>query len=330
MSKLEYLEMSRDPRPREARRFREIFRRVHARHPACLKDEWLMQPCRAGNGRVARRPIVWSRRNGAWRRVEILWVGAAPGNAGARGAGELGAHGTRIPFGGDVGGGNMDVLLSTAGVSRNETFITAALNTLPAGGGGEPRPAEIGRRVGGYPTSLHLLRDTLVAAGPRLVVALGNVGLRALIAAARLQAERKGARRGGKRTAALPSQRRLEQAGLRRNQPAPWPDAERPDDAFLAAWQKAWGDAPLPHLLWLTHPSAQNMSPYAGTHTAFHTRMRAAQAALRAAVRTALGREPPRARPPFPRAGIYALPEWRDRIRPRHEGLDRLWREKGV
>ena len=72
-------------------RFRRVFRRLHAGHPACLADEWLTEPCRDERG-AAMRPIAWSRRNGPWRRSELLWVGAAPGNAGGRGAGDLGAH----------------------------------------------------------------------------------------------------------------------------------------------------------------------------------------------------------------------------------------------
>src|SRR5688500_15695987 len=83
----------------EEERFREIFRRVHAEHAACVDDEWLMSACRSRAGTPA-QPVVWSRRNGPWHRVEILFVGAAPGNAGGKGKGDQGAHGTRIPFGG--------------------------------------------------------------------------------------------------------------------------------------------------------------------------------------------------------------------------------------
>lgn len=317
--------MNADERSEAARqeaRFRAIFRRLHADHPACLSDEWLMQPCRLRSGEPAPRPIAWSRRNGPWTRVDILWVGAAPGNAGGKGAGDMGAHGTRIPFGGDVAGANLDALFGSIGLDRNHTFITAALNQLPARGGGEPTPAEIAAPVGAYPSSIHALRDTLVAAGPRLVVALGNVGLRALLSAARLE--------GDDDVPRLLSPSRLERAGLRRGAVSAWPAAEPPSAAVLAAWQAAWGEAPLPALLWLTHPSAQNMSPFAGVETAFHVRMLEARDALRAAVRAVLGVEPPAERPAPPRDGIYALPEWRERIAARHDRLDRLWREKGV
>lgn len=303
-------------------RFRRIFRRVHAGHPACLDDEWLASPCRLADGSPAPRPIVWSRRNGAWRRVEVLWIGAAPGNAGGKGRGDLGAHGTRIPFGGDVSGANVDLLLGSIGLNRNETFIVAALNQLPARGGGEPTAAELASPVGEYPTSLHLLRDGILAAGPRLVVALGTVAVRAGIAALRPGAGGRGGR------VPLPGVGALERAGVRRGTATPWPAP--PDASFLAAWHDAWGDSPLPHLLWLTHPSAQNMSPFARVGTAFHARMVEARDALRRAVREVLGWAPPAARTPPPGDGIYALPEWRERIAPRHSRLDALWRAKGV
>src|SRR5688572_18400098 len=167
--------------------FATIFRNAHAHHPNCLRDEWLSEPCRYASGERVDRPLSWSRRNGPWRTVDLLWVGAAPGNAGGKGAGILGAHATRIPFGGDIAGANLDVLLGSIGITRNDTFITASLNSLPAAGGGEPTFAELSARVGDYPSSLHSVRDTMLACGPRLIVALGNVGLRVLIAAAQLE-----------------------------------------------------------------------------------------------------------------------------------------------
>jgi uracil-DNA glycosylase len=316
---------SADTRARtEEARFRAIFRRLHAGHPACLEDEWLMQSCATARGPVE-RPIAWSRRNGPWRRSEILWVGAAPGNAGGRGKGALGAHGTRIPFGGDVAGANLDALLGSIGITRNGTFITATLNQLPAAGGGEPTRAEIAAPVGDYPSSLHALRDTLLAAGPTLVVALGNVALGATLAAAQLEGQ---ASPAGDVRILAPA--RIARAGLRRGQAACWPEAEPPSADFLRAWDSAWRGTPLPHLLWLTHPSAQNMSPYARVDTVFHARMLQARAALRAAVRDVLGRESPEHRDEAPATGIYGLPEWRTLIGPRHAQLDRIWREKGV
>jgi uracil-DNA glycosylase len=303
----------------QAARFAEIFRKVHAKHPNCLRDEWLSEPCQLKSGRADPRPIAWSRRNGPWRQSDLLWVGAAPGNAGGKGSGSLGAHATRIPFGGDVAGVNLDVLLGSIGITRNDTFITASLNSLPAAGGGEPTFAELSAPVGSYPSSLHSLRDTVLAVGARMIIALGNVGLRALIASSQL------ANAG----IALPTQRRLEKAGFARNHAIAWPDATAPDDAFIAEWQTRWS-RPLPFILWLTHPSAQNMSPYAGTQTVFHTRMLEARAALRAAVSEKLGWKLPRERAAYARTGIYALKEWVELVGPRHEKLDELWRAKGI
>ena len=299
--------------------FSEIFRKLHAHHPNCLKDEWLADTCRLPSGEPDARPIAWSRRNGPWQQVSLLWVGAAPGNAGGKGSGILGAHATRIPFGGDVAGANLDVLLSSIGISRNDTFITASLNSLPAAGGGEPTFAELSAPVGNYASSLHSLRDTMVVTGPHMIVALGNVGLRALIAAGQLK-------RAG---IALPTQRKLERAGLARYHALDWPDDVAPDDDFVNVWRERWA-RPLPFLLWLTHPSAQNMSPYAGVHTLFHKRMVETRDALRAAVESRLGWKLPAQRPHYPTAGIYALKEWRELVGPRHSALDQLWRSKGV
>ncbi|MDX1673918.1 MAG: hypothetical protein R3314_03855, partial [Longimicrobiales bacterium] len=273
-------------------------------------------------GEPVDRPLVWSRRNGPWRRHETLWVGAAPGNAGGMGSGDMGAHGTRIPFGGDIAGANLDVFLSAMGLDRNRTYIVAALNRLPDRGGGEPRVAELREPVGDIPSSVHLLRQTLLGTAPELVVALGNIGLRTTVAAARLE---------DKPRLTLPGLKRLEAAGLERGVVVAWPEAFPPDEAFRTAWSAVRPNAPLPRLLWLLHPSAQNMSPHAGTDTVFHTRMLQTLEAVRAAGEALFGSVPdPGARPRPPAAGIYALPEWREAIGPRHRELDALWREKGV
>src|SRR5690606_8992044 len=75
----------------QEQRFRDIFHAAHHDHAGCAADEWLMEPCRDADGRPGDRPLVWSRRNGPWRRVPLLFVGAAPGNAGGLGSSELGA-----------------------------------------------------------------------------------------------------------------------------------------------------------------------------------------------------------------------------------------------
>jgi uracil-DNA glycosylase len=292
-----------------------------------------MHPCRAADGEPVDRPTIWSRRNGPWRRLSLLWVGAAPGNAGGLGSSDLGAHGTRIPFGGDIAGGNLDVLLACIGVTRNETWIVAALNQLPRRGGGEPSTAELAAPVGGLPDSVALLRDTVIAVGPRLVVALGNIALRTLCAAlTRPDAAAPGAHRQIA-PVRLPGKARLEAAGFVRGTPIPWPDQLLPLDAGLRQqWRRAWGDEPGFHVLPLLHPSAQNMSPFAGRETLFHQRMLQTRDALISGVRSVLGMEPPARRPavPIEGPGIYNLPEWRMRIAARHQKLDELWRNAGV
>jgi len=299
--------------------FRRIFRCAHAPHLACADDEWLAAPCRERDGRPSVRPVVWSRRNGPWRRVDVLWVGAAPGNAGGRGSGALGAHGTRIPFGGDIAGANLEVLMASAGLDRNRTFIVAALNQLPLRGGGEPRPAEILAPIGGYENSFALLRDSVLACRPRLIIALGNVALRALAGALRRSV-----------SVRLPGLAGLQWRGLRRHEWLPLDTALDPDPGFRATWEQIAGATGGPAILWTLHPSAQNMSPFAGVQTAFHARMLETRRAIRRAVEQVLGQAVPRARPELPRDGIYALPEWQSLIAPRLTPLLDRWRERGV
>lgn len=279
-----------------------------------------MRPCHDKAKRVLHRPLVWSRRNGPWHRVPVLWIGAAPGNAGGMGRGALGAHGTRIPFGGDIAGANLEVLLGSIGLDRNHTFITAALNALPARGGGEPALAELRRPIGEFPSSLHLLRDTIVAVGPSLIVTLGNIALRSLCACAGPIED----------VIRLPSLDRIGRRGAERGAVSKLADLIEPDAMFQAAWADAQPSASLPDVLWLMHPSAQNMSPFAAEQTSFHRRMIETRDALLGAVRNRRGWRIPAKRPNLPDDGIYALPEWRELIAPRQARLDELWRTRGL
>lgn len=312
-------------------RFRRIFEAAHADHAGCAGDEWLAEACLDPTGGPADRPIVWSRRNGPWRRVPVLWVGAAPGNAGGLGSSDLGAHGTRIPFGGDIAGGNLDVLLSAMGLDRNGTFLVAAYNQLPARGGGEPTSRELNTPVGRYPDSGALLRDTVIATGPTLIVALGNVALRTLTAAlTRPHNGDAGSPPADLPPLRLPGTARIAAAGLERGRAVPWPATFPLAEGFRAAWRSAWKESPAFHVLPVLHPSAQNMSPFAGTTTLFHQRMVDTLSAVLEAARDVLGTDLPDSRPAPPAGGIYALPEWRDRVAERHTRYDALWREKGV
>ena len=165
---------------------------------------------------------------------------------------------------------------------------------------------------------MHIVRDTILAVCPKLIVALGNIALRVVFASARLDQSSK-----------LPTLDRLNSIGLNRNHSLWWPEQMLPDESFIDEWNESC-PGKLPAILWLTHPSAQNMSPYARTDTLFHSRMTDARAALRSAVRDVLDYTVPETRPQIPRNGIYALPEWRELIAPRFEVLDNLWRGKGI
>jgi uracil-DNA glycosylase len=231
----------------------------------------------------------------------------------------MGAHGTRIPFGGDIAGANLEVMLGSVGLTRNDTFVVAALNELPATGGGEPSSAEILAPAGDYPDSVALLRDTILATAPKLIVALGNVAAR-VVASAWLE------RVPGRLTGPAA----LRRAGWSRGIAIPLTALGPPAAQLASEWRDAGRPDPGPAALWLTHPSAQNMSPHAGVDTLFHARMAEALATLGETVRERLDRTLPRERPELPRNGIYALPEWTDRIASRTDALDRLWREKGL
>src|SRR5690606_6461435 len=135
-------------------------------------------------------------------------------------------HGTRIPFGGDIAGGNLDVLLSGIGIDRNDTFLVASYNSLPQRGGGEPTTRELATPVGRYPDSAALLRDTVIASGPALIVALGNVGLRTLLAA--LTREYDAPAGEPPRDAPplrLPGPARIAAAAIERGAVSTWPEA---------------------------------------------------------------------------------------------------------
>jgi hypothetical protein len=150
------------------------------------------------------------------------------------------------------------------------------------------------------------------------VVALGNVGLRAIAGA--ITGE----------DADLPALARLERAGIVRGSAVEAASLGEIATSFRRAWSRAWDSVPPPHVIWLTHPSAQNMSPFARPETLFHQRMREARRQLRRAARDHLGISLPVRRPPVPDRGIYALPEWKNEIAPRFARMDQLWRAHGI
>lgn len=97
-----------------------------------------------------------------------MFIGEAPGR--------LGAGRTGIPFSGDVSGQRFELLLSAAGLLREEVFITNAVRCLPLDGNGRnrtPRATEIRE------CSSWLSREISIVQ-PSLVIALGGVALEAL------------------------------------------------------------------------------------------------------------------------------------------------------
>ncbi len=116
--------------------------------------------------RLADQPAVLGPQNGSLE-AKVVFVAEAPGR--------LGAGKTGIPFSGDRSGQNFDRLLASAGLTREEVFITNAALCTPLAEGRNRRPtlAEIKNCAFYLQAVLDLVR-------PRLVVTLGAVGLEAL------------------------------------------------------------------------------------------------------------------------------------------------------
>ena len=98
--------------------------------------------------------------------ARVMFIGEAPGR--------LGAARTGTPFTGDQSGLRFQRLLETAGLAREDVFVTNALlcNPLRNGRNRAPTRREVTSCAG-------WLRAQLVLARPRLVVTLGTVALEA-------------------------------------------------------------------------------------------------------------------------------------------------------
>lgn len=97
----------------------------------------------------------------------VMFIGEAPGR--------LGADQTGIPFHGDVAGTNFENLLSSAGISREQIYISNAALCNPKddyGNNGTPKPDEI-------LNCSSFLRRQIELVDPAVVVTLGSVALRA-------------------------------------------------------------------------------------------------------------------------------------------------------
>lgn len=97
-----------------------------------------------------------------------MFVGEAPGR--------FGAGRTGVPFSGDTSGTRFELLLSKAGLTREELFITNAVLCLPLDTAGRNR----GPRMREIRACLPWLEATIRTVDPVLIVAMGAVALRAL------------------------------------------------------------------------------------------------------------------------------------------------------
>lgn len=99
---------------------------------------------------------------------KVMFIGEAPGR--------VGADRTRRPFHGDKSGENLQRLLDSIGLGRDETFITSAVLCSPRSAtdaNRKPTGAEI-RNCSSY------LRRTLELIDPPVVATLGSVALDAI------------------------------------------------------------------------------------------------------------------------------------------------------
>lgn len=100
--------------------------------------------------------------------ARVMFVGEAPGR--------LGAGRTGVPFHGDESGRRFEALLAAASLTRADVFVTNAVLCNPVDlqhRNRRPLTSEVKR-------CLPFLRGQIEAVDPRLVVALGGVGLGAL------------------------------------------------------------------------------------------------------------------------------------------------------
>nr|WP_281421739.1 uracil-DNA glycosylase family protein [Aquisediminimonas profunda] len=100
--------------------------------------------------------------------ARIMFIGEAPGR--------LGAERTAIPFHGDVAGDNFERLLSLAGLSRSEVFVTNSILCNPTDDKGNNAPPS--KRAIRHCSNL--LRDQIEVINPDIIVTLGAAALNAL------------------------------------------------------------------------------------------------------------------------------------------------------
>src|SRR5205809_5938291 len=100
--------------------------------------------------------------------AELFFIGEAPGR--------LGADETEVPFHGDTSGRNFEDLLTFAGISRNDVFVTNAVLCNPKDEDGNNSTPTLAEAANCHP----FLRRQIELVNPKIVVTLGNTALRAL------------------------------------------------------------------------------------------------------------------------------------------------------
>ena len=100
--------------------------------------------------------------------AELFFIGEAPGR--------LGADETEVPFHGDTSGRNFEDLLSFAGISRNDGFVTNAVLCNPKDKDGNNSTPTLAEAT----NCQTFLKRQIELVDPKIVVALGNTALRAL------------------------------------------------------------------------------------------------------------------------------------------------------
>jgi uracil-DNA glycosylase family 4 len=113
------------------------------------------------------RSAVLSKLNGS-PSARIMFIGEAPGRKGA--------DRTRVPFSGDQSGANLDRLLQSIDLRREQIFITSAALCNPraeSGANRKPTQKELAN-------CSEFLRRTIALIDPKVIVTLGSVALEAL------------------------------------------------------------------------------------------------------------------------------------------------------
>jgi len=131
------------------------FAKLVAEVQACMKCERMRNSARVLNYSVGNLS------------AELFFIGEAPGR--------LGADETEVPFHGDKSGRNFEDLISFAGISRNDVFVTNAVLCNPKDKDGNNSTPTLAEAANCQP----FLARQIELVNPKIVVALGSTALRA-------------------------------------------------------------------------------------------------------------------------------------------------------